>query len=249
MDCKRIVRSLVGSVYQALINNAERGAYVEHMIVLALEGWELTWPWASWDLQHRGDGARIEVKQSAARQTWHKRPKSPESPPVPKPSPGKFGINKPSENYYLEDGTYEETPPQRHADIYVFAWHPEKDLEIADHRRPDQWKFFVVAERCLPRQKDIALGPLEKLVNDCDFAEFGDYEALPAMVAKVLESIPEDRLKLRTRRVPRKPSGSDNGVLRCAVTRRHSSAGANPARQLSLQPVAVGADDGGNDIG
>ena len=86
MDCKRIVRSLVGSVYQALINNAERGAYVEHMIVLALEGWELTWPWASWDLQHRGDGARIEVKQSAARQTWHKRPKSPESPPVPKPS-------------------------------------------------------------------------------------------------------------------------------------------------------------------
>ena len=30
--------------------------------------------------------------------------------------------------------------------------------------------------------------------------------------------------------------------------RRHSSAGANPARQLSLQPVAVGADGGGNDI-
>ena len=33
------------------------------------------------------------------------------------------------------------------------------------------------------------------------------------------------------------------------MRRRHSSAGANPARQLSLQPVAVGADDGGNDIG
>ena len=38
-------------------------------------------------------------------------------------------------------------------------------------------------------------------------------------------------------------------IIQCAVTRRHSSAGANPARQLSLQPVAVGADDGGNDIG
>ena len=200
MDCKHIVRSLVGSVYQALINNAERGAYVEHMIVLALEGWELTWPWASWDLQHRGDGARIEVKQSAARQTWHKRPESPESP-VPKPSRGKFGINKPSESYYLKDGTYEKTQPQRQADIYVFAWHPEKDLKIADHRRPDQWKFFVVAERCLPCQKDIALGPLKKLVNDCDLAEFGDYEALPTMVAKVLKSIPEDGLK-GTRRVP-----------------------------------------------
>ena len=34
-----------------------------------------------------------------------------------------------------------------------------------------------------------------------------------------------------------------------APCKRRLSAGANPARQLSLQPVAVGADDGGNDIG
>ena len=34
----------------------------------------------------------------------------------------------------------------------------------------------------------------------------------------------------------------------CAVERRHSSAGANPARQLSLQPVAVGAGEGGNEF-
>ena len=37
-------------------------------------------------------------------------------------------------------------------------------------------------------------------------------------------------------------------VDQCAARRRHSSAGANPARQLLLQPVTVGADDGGNDI-
>ena len=36
--------------------------------------------------------------------------------------------------------------------------------------------------------------------------------------------------------------------LPCAVRRRRPSAGAKPARQLSLQPVAVGADDGGNNI-
>ena len=51
MDYERIVLSLEQSVYNRnLINNAERGAYVEHMIVLALEGqgWDLTWPWASW---------------------------------------------------------------------------------------------------------------------------------------------------------------------------------------------------------
>ena len=34
----------------------------------------------------------------------------------------------------------------------------------------------------------------------------------------------------------------------CAVERHRPSAGANPARQLSLQPVAIGAGDGGNDI-
>ena len=34
----------------------------------------------------------------------------------------------------------------------------------------------------------------------------------------------------------------------CAAKRRHSSAGANPTRQLSLQPATVGADDGANDI-
>ena len=38
-------------------------------------------------------------------------------------------------------------------------------------------------------------------------------------------------------------------VGRCAVERRRLLAGANPARQLSLQPVAIGAGDGGNDIG
>ena len=55
---------------------------------------------------------------------------------------------------------------------------------------------------------------------------------------------------LLTNRAPRPgPPTSNNGAFRCAVTRRHSSVGANPARQLSLQPVAVGADDGGNDIG
>ena len=37
--------------------------------------------------------------------------------------------------------------------------------------------------------------------------------------------------------------------IRCAVERRRLLAGANPARQLSLQPVAIGAVEGGNDFG
>ena len=47
---------------------------------------------------------------------------------------------------------------------------------------------------------------------------------------------------------PRPPTDALACISTCAVRRRHSSAGANPARQLSLQPVAVGADGGGNDI-
>ena len=144
----RTVRRLVKSVYnQCLINNAERGTYVEHMIAPALEElqWRLTWPWAAWDFQHP-EGARIEVKQSAARQPWHQRP---DSEPLPRSSPGWFGIKKPSEGYYSEDGTWVETkPPQRHADIYVFAWHPVTDLRNADRRR---------------RARPSAAGPVEVL--------------------------------------------------------------------------------------
>ena len=48
-------------------------------------------------------------------------------------------------------------------------------------------------------------------------------------------------------------TGAEIGTLvaddgRCAVERRRLLAGANPARQLSLQPVAIGAGDGGNDM-
>ena len=196
---QRTVDRLVQRVYdQPLINNVDRGAYVEHMIELALgeQQWRLTWPWASWDLEHRrrprAKRARIEIKQSAARAPDHERSCDP-----PPPAKAQFAI-KPGDFYFLRDGKQVETPLRRHADLYVFAWHPEEELKIADHRRPDQWEFFVVAESCLlpPEKKSIALGPLKKLVDDCDLAaEFGDYEALPAMVTKVLQSIPEGSLK------------------------------------------------------
>ncbi len=39
----------------------------------------------------------------------------------------------------------------------------------------------------------------------------------------------------------------DNPIVAVRRARRHPLAGANPARQPSLRPVAVGAVDGGND--
>ncbi len=73
---------------------------------------------------------------------------------APRPTAARFSI-KPSDHYYLRDGELVETKSrQRHADLYVFAWHPEEDLKSANHRRPDQWKFFVVAESELPPLQD-----------------------------------------------------------------------------------------------
>ena len=73
---------------------------------------------------------------------------------------------------------------QREVDLYVFAWHPVQDADIADHRRPDQWEFFVVAEENLPQKKQ-TIG-LEALTRLCDVC---NYDALAARVVKVLESI------------------------------------------------------------
>ncbi len=40
---------------------------------------------------------------------------------------------------------------------------------------------------------------------------------------------------------------STSPCLTCAVERRYVLAGSNPARQLLLQPLAIGAVRGGND--
>lgn len=192
------VRRLVERVYeQRLINNVERGAYVECMVELALSerqpAWRLTRPWASWDLENHKTLARIEIKQSAALHPWNVDD-APQAGAVEHlATPGKatkpvFSI-KPTTGWW-DGAAWVETQLQRQADLYVFAWHPETDADIADHRRPDQWRFFVVAERDLPQKpltKSIALTRLS--------AEFGAaeccYGALATRVAEKLASITE----------------------------------------------------------
>jgi len=65
-----------------------RPHYVERMIALALgEGFELVSAnWSGWDIES-SDGVRIEVKQSAAWQTWS------DVTGEPKPSRGVFDIS------------------------------------------------------------------------------------------------------------------------------------------------------------
>jgi len=66
----RLTHRLFGS---PLLRNSIRGELVEEMVALALEPeWALCADdWAACDLKQVGGPLRIQVKQSAARQSWH----------------------------------------------------------------------------------------------------------------------------------------------------------------------------------
>ena len=176
----QVVQSLSKRFYsQPLMENVYRGDYVEELILFALgAGWEAVGRWGSWDLEKGVDGVRVEVKQSAALQ-----------PPQPwyKPAGGRKGSPAfniaPKTGYYTDStdaavwvGVDPEEPDFiRAADLYIFAWHPETDPKIADHRQAEQWKFFVVPEHLLTErhgaQRKIGLNPVKKLATATAYAE------------------------------------------------------------------------------
>ncbi|MEO7564138.1 MAG: hypothetical protein ABIR63_07320 [Sphingomicrobium sp.] len=142
-----------------IIRNDLRGELVEEIVAMALEPeWELcAGDWAAFDLKQAEGPLRIQIKQSAALQSW-----SAPGGPVPKPQ---FSIAAKTgrwEGFTWIDGV------GRNAEIYIFGWHGRTD-EGADHRVPDQWQFFVVAERDLPAQKSLSLSTLRKLAEPVRF--------------------------------------------------------------------------------
>ena len=167
---ERILKMLVARYKRPIMNNTQRGDYVECMIALALSPewkltWEDDWDWAAWDCEHRDSKARLEIKQSAARQPWDGKAERPRRDP-------RFDI-APRTGYWPRDGRAWIADPGRPADLYVFAWHGEVDKR-ADHRDVARWRFFVVAERRLPvGQKSIGLGGLEKITVPCTATELG----------------------------------------------------------------------------
>ena len=116
-----------------LITNVFRGLVVEAIVASALCP---DWHWCSqdyygFDFKHTC-GKRLEVKQSAACQSW----------PSSKPSLARWDIAS-RQGFY--EGEKFTAAPGRNADIYILGWHPEKDRKKADHRDPRQWEFFIVA--------------------------------------------------------------------------------------------------------
>ena len=160
---RNILRTLERQYDCALMNNVNRSVYVECLIAEALDA-NLPWldgeDWAPWDLECCGH--HIEVKQSAAMQPWQKMGEKRSRP--------SFDIAARS-GHWTSDGDWTDTPG-RQAAIYVFAWHSEEQLARADHRRADQWRFFIVAARDLPEaQKSIGLAALAAICSDVSYAD------------------------------------------------------------------------------
>jgi hypothetical protein len=147
----RLTTRLFGS---PILRNDIRGEVVEEIVAMALEPeWELcSGDWAACDLVHSTSNLRVQVKQSAARQSWHRG----ECPP-PKP---RFSIAEKTGRY--EDGDRWIAEASRNADIFIFAWHPITNAS-ADQRDPEQWEFYVVAEAVLPPQRSISLARVTRL--------------------------------------------------------------------------------------
>ena len=164
----RVAQAMFG---RPIVTNVFRSLLVEAMVAEALGA---DWRWCSadfslWDFEHVS-GAKLEVKQSAARQIWA-RPGAAASKAVFDIAHRKGGWS---------DGLWVEGR-QRHADIYVLAHHPIAD-DSADHRRVDQWRFHVVHARDLPEAQSLSLKRLLPLAAPLTAS------ALPGAVAHLLES-------------------------------------------------------------
>ncbi len=159
-DAQAVVQHAAEAVFgKPLVNNVFRSIIVEAIIDLALDSeWEwCSGDWSAFDFQHK-DGTRLEVKQSAARQSW-----SPSTLTRPRPA---FDI-APRTGYWIEGSSWVQSEG-RNADIYVFAYHPQSG-EDSDHRNPIQWEFYGIAAKDLPPQRTISLGRLRALTRPVNF--------------------------------------------------------------------------------
>jgi hypothetical protein len=175
MSADAIINRLTKRLYGSpIIRNDARGEVVEEIVAMALEPeWRgCGGDWASCDLIRPADGKRIQVKQSAAKQTWHKADARP-----PRPC---FSIKEKTGRWEEGDRWVDER--SRNAEIFVFAWHPVTDSS-ADHRDPSQWQFFVVAELALPTQSSLSLSRIRQLTEPVEF------DGLAAKVRNIADTL------------------------------------------------------------
>lgn len=144
-----VLRRLTVRFDVPLVQNDLRSAYVEEQIAILL-GSRWRYAGADWGpFDFESEGVRLEVKQSAALQSWRHTP-----------GRGSFNI-APKKGVFV--GPLFESSPGRHADLYVFAWHGVID-QSADHRDVNQWTYFVCPTESLPmHQRSLTRARLEQL--------------------------------------------------------------------------------------
>ncbi|WP_435203504.1 hypothetical protein [Qipengyuania sp. 902] len=155
MDAELKSRLMSALFDKPLVTNTFRGTLVEAMLTQVLEP-EWRWcsaDWASHDFEN-GDGVRLEVKQSAALQSWY-------GDGFP-PNRGRFDIAARKVRW---EGKCRIEQAGRVASIYIFAWHPVTDVDRADNREPKQWQFHIVRSDALPPQKTITHSKLSAIVE------------------------------------------------------------------------------------
>ena len=168
-----------------LLRDAWRETYAEALVYAALQdnapqsGWRPAAAGQPWDLEN-DDRIQLQVKQTAALQ------------------PGSNGKNRgrpPSLSFDIHPG---EMGRQTH--IYIFAWHPESDPDIADHHDVNQWRFCVLPEDELPeaaleqKTQRISLPRIKSLAADVGLKPVA-YNELGATITRIAAVILEADLE------------------------------------------------------
>jgi len=159
----RVVAKAAAAAFgRPLVTNVLRGLVAEVIVSEALApGWRwCSADYASWDFEHQ-DGTRLEVKQSAAKQSWLSL--------SGKPTACSFDIKARQGRH---EGTVWVAEPGRAAAIYVFAHHPVA-ADGADHRAPGQWVFYVIRTADLPTTNRISLATAKKLSSSWSWLQLG----------------------------------------------------------------------------
>ena len=161
------------------LRDAWLSIYVEGLVHSALNsdapqsGWRPAAAGQPWDLEN-DDGIQLQVKHSAALQ------------------PGANGINRgrrPPLSFDIHPG---EQGRQTH--IYVFAWKPESDPDVADLRDTRQWRFCVMPEDELPdaaveqKTQRISLNRIKSIAASVGL-ETVSYGQLAATINRIAEII------------------------------------------------------------
>lgn len=56
---------------------------------------------------------------------------------------------------------------------FLFAFHGEGDPDFADHRDPEQWRFFLVPRQALPTRWRVTLPAVRRLAPELRFGDLG----------------------------------------------------------------------------